>query len=460
MTVGCPAQITKLSLRYPVQHALLGLRTRTRTHTAQSTRLSLECPDQIVPFQHFLGWSTQLKMVNSSYDGQLSLRWSTQLMVVNSIYDGRHISWWLIRLTIVEITYGGQFSLRWSSRLTEVNSDYDLSLRKTAYDLSLHLSRRKDIQTGTMRGRLSWTGRRYRAETVRGRLSWFSCLLPEVQVPGSNQKSQEKSGSSRYAAVDPPIRSTTGFNLPPSICTRRLDGFYHGRNLLSTTIGSSPITGRRPAAAREDRRRRREAREEGRPIWSFWRLGTCVTLNGSGIQLAVGPQPLWLRNHNFGLTHRIMVNRLATSRHDPLGITDSACKNQLVVVSVHYGPFNTYIPIRSTTIGKSRVARDPIAMHTSWRSNSGIASVTRTNQYNQDLGLIHSTNSNHLESPNEGSSIDHQVTIHLHAQNITMFPTNETWYFTSQMLVSSSGGLILILTAQSTRNEFRMHSDY
>ncbi|KZV54058.1 hypothetical protein F511_23436 [Dorcoceras hygrometricum] len=53
--------------------------------------------------------------------------------------------------------------------------------------------------------------------------------------------------------------------------------------------------------------------------------------------------------------------------------------------------------------------------------------VVRTNQYNQDLGLIHSTNGNHLESPNEGSSIDHHVTIHLHAQNITMFPTNETW---------------------------------
>ncbi|KZV45442.1 integrator complex subunit 9 [Dorcoceras hygrometricum] len=72
--------------------------------------------------------------------------------------------------------------------------------------------------------------------------------------------------------------------------------------------------------------------------------------------------------------------------------------------------------------------------------------VVRTNQYNQDLGLIHSTNGNHLESQNEGSSIDHQVTIHLHAQNITMFPTNEKWYFASQMLVSCSGGLILILT--------------
>ncbi|KZV46880.1 cleavage stimulation factor subunit 2-like [Dorcoceras hygrometricum] len=222
--------------------------------------------------------------------------------------------------------------------------------------------------------------------------------------------------------------------------------------------------GRRCVVARTAARGREGGEVEGRP-----RLSTCVTLNGSGIQLAVGPQPLRLRNHNFGLAHRIMVKRLATSPHDPLGITDSACKNQLVVVSVKYGPFNTYIPIRSTTIGKSRVARDPIAMHTSWRSNSNIASVTRasmtfrvvrTNQYNQDLGLIHSTNGNHLESLNEGSSIDHQVTIHLHAQNITMFPTKETWYFTSQMLVSGSGGLILILTAQSTRNEFRIHSDY
>ncbi|KZV56869.1 hypothetical protein F511_30920 [Dorcoceras hygrometricum] len=76
----------------------------------------------------------------------------------------------------------------------------------------------------------------------------------------------------------------------------------------------------------------------------------------------------------------------------------------------------------------------------------------KTNQYNQDLGLIHSTNGNHLESLNEGISIDHQVTIYLHAQNITMFPTNEIWYFASQILVSSSGGLILILTSQSTRN--------
>ncbi|KZV31430.1 Tau class glutathione S-transferase [Dorcoceras hygrometricum] len=186
---------------------------------------------------------------------------------------------------------------------------------------------------------------------------------------------------------------------------------------------------RKDFPAKRRRRKAAAAIEEGR--------GGYLLL---GIQLAVGPQPLRLRNHNSGLAHRIMVKRLATSPHDPLGITDSACKNQLVVVSVQYGHFKPYIPIRSTTIGKSRVAKDPIAMHTSWRSNSDIASVTRvsmtfrvvrTNQYNQDLGLIHSTNGNHLESPNEGSSIDHQVTIYLHAQNITMFPTNETWYFAS-----------------------------
>ncbi|KZV51873.1 carboxyl-terminal-processing peptidase 1, chloroplastic [Dorcoceras hygrometricum] len=81
----------------------------------------------------------------------------------------------------------------------------------------------------------------------------------------------------------------------------------------------------------------------------------------------------WLRLDSQGIRH---FKRLATSPHDPLGITDSACKNQLVVVSVQYGPFNTYIPIRSTTIGKSRVARDPITMHTSWRSNSDITGVT------------------------------------------------------------------------------------
>ncbi|KZV22064.1 hypothetical protein F511_35356 [Dorcoceras hygrometricum] len=126
------------------------------------------------------------------------------------------------------------------------------------------------------------------------------------------------------------------------------------------------------------RRRHRAAQDGGRSAARGRGRGRLSVMEARAerIQLAVGPQPLRLRNHNFGLAHRIMVKRLATSPHDPLGITDSACKNQLVMVSVQYGPFNTYIPIRSTTIGKSRVARDPIAMHTSWRSNSDIASVT------------------------------------------------------------------------------------
>ncbi|KZV30521.1 cysteine-rich receptor-like protein kinase 40 [Dorcoceras hygrometricum] len=73
-----------------------------------------------------------------------------------------------------------------------------------------------------------------------------------------------------------------------------------------------------------------------------------------------------------------MVKHLATSPHDPLDITDSAGKNQLVMVSVQDGPFNSNIPIESTTIGKSRVARDSIAMHTSWISNSDITCATRS----------------------------------------------------------------------------------
>ncbi|KZV14385.1 transcription factor [Dorcoceras hygrometricum] len=45
-----------------------------------------------------------------------------------------------------------------------------------------------------------------------------------------------------------------------------------------------------------------------------------------------------------------------------LGVVNTNCSN---------------IPTESTTIGKSRVARDSIDMHTSWRSNSDIACATR-----------------------------------------------------------------------------------
>ncbi|KZV43055.1 hypothetical protein F511_36655 [Dorcoceras hygrometricum] len=58
------------------------------------------------------------------------------------------------------------------------------------------------------------------------------------------------------------------------------------------------------------------------------------------------------------------------------------------IYDIHrFGPFNPYIPIRSTTIGKSRVAKDPIAMHTSWRSNSDIVSVTRSKNQNRGVEI-------------------------------------------------------------------------
>ncbi|KZV38477.1 hypothetical protein F511_37153 [Dorcoceras hygrometricum] len=153
----------------------------------------------------------------------------------------------------------------------------------------------------------------------------------------------------RLAAVVLRIRSTTGNMAPSSVCTRRPDEFVtNGISLSWWSEQVQPRRRRHTAAAREGGGRERRGRREGWRLLVNREASTCVTLNGSEIQLVVGSQPLRLRNHNFGLTHRIM-----------------------------YGPFNTYIPIRSTTIGKSRVARDPITMHTPWRSNSDITCVTR-----------------------------------------------------------------------------------
>ncbi|KZV27170.1 hypothetical protein F511_24980 [Dorcoceras hygrometricum] len=77
---------------------------------------------------------------------------------------------------------------------------------------------------------------------------------------------------------------------------------------------------------------------------------TTATAREGGDTTSRGLTTFVTPKHIFGLTHRIMVKRLATSPHDPLGITDSACKNQSVMVSVQYFPFNSNIPIRSTTI--------------------------------------------------------------------------------------------------------------
>ncbi|KZV24894.1 hypothetical protein F511_16553 [Dorcoceras hygrometricum] len=150
--------------------------------------------------------------------------------------------------------------------------------------------------------------------------------------------------------------------------------------------------------------------------------------------------------------------RTDPSDHDSIGYpcTKASCKSSTTKHRLLHasGPHTIPPPDDPNRVGKRVKVR-----HLSCRVSMTFR-VVRANLYNQDLGLIHSTNGNHLESPNQDSSIDHQVTIHLHAQNITMFPTNDTWYFTSQMLVSNSSGLILILTAQSTRNEFRTHNDY
>ncbi|KZV55686.1 hypothetical protein F511_08320 [Dorcoceras hygrometricum] len=78
--------------------------------------------------------------------------------------------------------------------------------------------------------------------------------------------------------------------------------------------------------------------------------------------------------------------------------------------ALQYGPFNPYIPNQSTTIGKSRVAKDPIAMHTSWRSNSDIASVTSIGYPRMSASgessttmhrLLHASGSHPIPPPND-----------------------------------------------------------
>ncbi|KZV38801.1 hypothetical protein F511_20340 [Dorcoceras hygrometricum] len=75
-----------------------------------------------------------------------------------------------------------------------------------------------------------------------------------------------------------------------------------------------------------------------------------------------------------------------------------------------YGSFNPYIPIRSTTIGKSRVAKDPIAMHTSWRSNCDITSATSIGYPRMSASgessttmhrLLHASGSHPIPPPND-----------------------------------------------------------
>ncbi|KZV20349.1 hypothetical protein F511_41738 [Dorcoceras hygrometricum] len=176
-----------------------------------------------------------------------------------------------------------------------------------------------------------------------------------IRIPFPEGATEVKTAP-EYAAVDRLIGSTTGIKTPSSAYTRRPDEFSTDGNSLARW--PEQVRRRGGGAWVADGGAKSHSLKSSsytQHVELSFRAGIMnpvlvVTLNGSRIQLAVGPQPLWLRNHNFGLAQRTMVKSLETSPHDPLGITDSACKNQLVMVSVHYGPYNTYIPIRSTTI--------------------------------------------------------------------------------------------------------------
>ncbi|KZV42534.1 hypothetical protein F511_34366 [Dorcoceras hygrometricum] len=213
---------------------------------------------------------------------------------------------------------------------------------------------------------------KYFAEPILGDAMLPSVLAAEptkikfgvgIQIPGVTEMDQYKSSLPQIAATDkgkePPVvgiqwRIRMPFNGAAEIKNCPEKHSIHSTQINKPFIGGSSIVpllaSRRLAPTSFTRKPALQTVGGGRSSIRNHESSTCVTLNGSWIQLAVGPQPLWLRNHNFGLSQRIMVRRLATSCHDPLGITDSACKNQLVMVSVQYGPFNTYIPIRSTTI--------------------------------------------------------------------------------------------------------------
>ncbi|KZV28730.1 hypothetical protein F511_31044 [Dorcoceras hygrometricum] len=81
--------------------------------------------------------------------------------------------------------------------------------------------------------------------------------------------------------------------------------------------------------------------------------------------------------------------------HDPLGITDSACKNQSVMISVQYGPFNTYIPIRSTTIDSIGYPRIKA---------SGESSTTKHR-------LLHASGPHPIPPPTDPNRVDKRVKV-------------------------------------------------
>ncbi|KZV16246.1 protein DEFECTIVE IN MERISTEM SILENCING 3 [Dorcoceras hygrometricum] len=142
-------------------------------------------------------------------------------------------------------------------------------------------------------------------------------------------------------------------------------------------------------------------------------------------------QPLQPRAHNpcdsetqFRTYHPTMVKHLATSPHDPLDSIRYLCtrasgessttKHRLLHAT---GPHPIPPPDDPNGVGK-RVKVRCLSCRVSIAFRV-VGLICTTN-----LGLNSLDKYNHLKSSNEGSSIDHWVTIHLHAHNISMFPTN------------------------------------
>ncbi|KZV41659.1 hypothetical protein F511_21520 [Dorcoceras hygrometricum] len=153
------------------------------------------------------------------------------------------------------------------------------------------------------------------------------------------------------------------------------------------------------------------------------RRNNCA-ISSSGVeqQQLAGPScTQWLAHDSAHRPCNMRGQRAIARAH--ARINDSACKNQLVVVSVQYGPFNPYIPIRSTTIGRSRFAKDPIAMHTSWRSNHDIASVTSIGYPRMSASgessttmhrLLHASGSHPIPPPCDPKPSTSRLPLHFH----------------------------------------------
>ncbi|KZV14644.1 hypothetical protein F511_42102 [Dorcoceras hygrometricum] len=128
----------------------------------------------------------------------------------------------------------------------------------TTIEACLDWSRREDIQTRTVKGRLSWTGRRYLAGTPNLKpASWYRDGIEQGNKLSANQLEDQlrnqlaqdqfcgelngcsaghlsgtcawlqpvfqEPGASRLIAVDSSIRSTTRLEAPSSDCTRSPD---------------------------------------------------------------------------------------------------------------------------------------------------------------------------------------------------------------------------------------------